>query len=123
MKKVKLILGLPIAILLILSIVKQFVPILKLDGYSGLILHKYFDIDTSKYSKDYSDEKFLEVEKGMTKNEVFKILGEPLDIWNPTDKIVGLQYSKSYESSNYRLRQIYLEHNIVVDVISYYYID
>lgn len=108
---------------MILFTVKQFVPILKLDGYSGLILHKLLNSDTSRYSEGYSDEIFLSVEKGMTETDVIKILGEPLARWKPTENIVGFQYSESCESGNYRLRQVYLENNIVADVISYYYID
>ena len=67
-------------------------------------------------------------QKGMTEKQVIEIIGEPLIRWQPysykkKSHYVGLQYSESPSSSNYRLRQVYLEKGKVVEIISYYYID
>ena len=102
---------------------RQIIPILKLDGYSGLVFNILLLTDDTKYSENYSNSKFLKIKTGMTKNEVINILGNPLVEWKPKENIDALQYSESPKSTHYRLRQVYLINDIVSERISYYYVD
>lgn len=102
---------------------KQLVPVLKLDGYSGLIFRILLNTDDSKYSKNYSHQKFLKIKKGMTQKEVLKILGEPMYIENMKQNIIRLQYSESPKDTHYRLRSIYLKNNKVDGIFSEFYVD
>lgn len=85
----------------------------------------------SKYSVGYSHNKFGQIKIGMTEKQVIEIIGEPLVRWQPylytnyRDKshFVGLQYSESPSSTNYRLRQVYVDRGKVAEIISYYYLD
>lgn len=109
-------------LIITLFILKQIIPILKLDGYSGLILSMQLQEDTI-FSHKYTHEKFEQIKIGMTQEDVGKILGEPIVQWTPKQGINALQYSTSLTDTHYRLRQIYLKDNKVIDRISYFYID
>lgn len=123
MKKIKKI-GLRIGvIILFLFILKQIIPALKLDGYTGAVLNILLLTDDTKYSTNYTDRKFLKIQNGMSKNEVYQILGKPLAEFSPIDGILSLQYSKSLEDTHYRIRQVYLKNEKVVERVSYFYVD
>lgn len=122
MKKIKKFgLGILFTVILLFTL-KQLIPILKLDGYSGLLLNIDLVEDT-KYSENYSHKKFLNIKAGMSKEEVLKIIGNPIVEWNPQNDINALQYSESPSDTNYRLRQVYLKDNKVTECISYFYVD
>lgn len=114
--------GLGIVILFLFGL-KQIVPPLKLDGYSGLLLSILLFTDDTKYSDNYSGWKFLKIKKGMTKNQVYNILGKPFAVFSPSEGIVSLQYSKSPKDTHYRIRQVYLKDKKVIERVSYFYID
>ena len=119
-KKSFLIIGIT---LFVLIGIKQIIPVLKLDGYSGLLLSSLLSTDDSVYSEGYTGRKFLKIETGMTKDEVYKILGEPINIFVPIKHTISLQYSTSPKDTHYRIRQIYLRENKVAEVVSYFYVD
>ncbi len=104
--------------------------IIKLDGISGEVWGLMTQADT-KYSGGYGHNKFGKIKLGMTEKEVIDLIGEPLIRWQPysytnyKDKshFIGLQYSESPSSTNYRLRQVYLDNGKVAEIISYYYHD
>lgn len=96
---------------------------LRIEGYSGMILEYLLPKHDTVFSENYTDEGFLKIKKGITEEEVIKILGEPLVRWIPEDNYLGLQYSLSKESTNYHLRQVYLSQGKVKEIIGYYYID
>ena len=85
----------------------------------------------TKYSLGYSHSKFGQIKIGMTEKQVIEIIGEPLIRWQPylytsfseKSHFAGLQYSESPSSTNYRLRQVYLDKGKVAKIISYYYLD
>jgi len=118
----KILVNLGILILILIGL-KQVVPSLKLDGYSGLFFNILLFTDDSKYSDNYSGWKFLKIKKGMTKNQVYNILGKPIVVFSPSEGIVSLQYSKSPKDTHYRIRQVYLKDNKVIKRISYFYVD
>ena len=101
-----------------------------IDGISGEIWGLITESDT-KYSHGYSHKKFRQIKIGMTEKQVIEIIGEPLVRWQPylytnyKEKchFVGLQYSESPSSTNYRLRQVYLDKGKVAEIISYYNLD
>lgn len=123
MKKIKKIVIYLLTIISILFCIKQIVPSLKLDGYSGLLLNILLLTDDTKYSENYTGRKFLKVKKGMTKQEVINILGDPLAEWESEENIERLEYSESPKDTHYRIRQVYLKNNIVTERISYFYVD
>ena len=116
--------------LVILVVSSIRLDICKLDGISGEIWGLITVSDT-KYSRGYSHIKFGQIKIGMTEKQVIEIIGEPLVRWQPylntnykeKRHFVGLQYSESPSSTNYRLRQVYLDKGRVAEIISYYYLD
>lgn len=110
-------------VILILFGLKQVIPFLKLDGYAGLFFSILLFTDDTKYSDNYSGWKFLKIKKGMTKSEVYNILGKPITIFSPKEGVKSLQYSKSPKDTHYRIRQVYLKENKVVERVSYFYVD
>ena len=122
MKKIKnFVLSILLTVIFLFAL-KQLNPVLKLDGYSGLLLNTLL-VEETKFSENYSHKKFLKIKEGMTKEEVLKIIGNPIVEWNPQNDIDALQYSESPSSTHYRLRQVYLKDNKVAERISYFYID
>ena len=101
---------------------KQIIPVLKLDGYSGLIWGMFLTTDT-RYSESYTNRKFLEIEKGMTKSQVYAILGKPIDVWIPEEGLEALAYSISPSDTNYRIRYVYFSDSKVKETVSYFYVD
>ncbi len=108
----------------------SYIEFTKIDGILGEILNRMFVTDT-KYAIGYTDKGFKEIQIGMSEKDVLGILGEPLIRWSPyrntkfKNKIhyIGFQYSESPSSSNYRLRQVNLKNNIVVEKHSEFYLD
>lgn len=130
MKKLKLFTIVLITLVFSPWVIKQFIPVLKIDGYSGL-LWQSITTENTAYAPGYTHDKFLQIKVGMTESAVIKILGEPLTRWKPyknseneeKQTYVGLQYSNSPTDTHYRLRQIYVHKGIVKEVIGYYYLD
>jgi outer membrane protein assembly factor BamE (lipoprotein component of BamABCDE complex) len=102
---------------------KQIIPVLKLDGYSGLVLQKLLDTDDSEYSKKYTPSKFLKIKNGMTVRQVYDILGEPIRADKNGTEYFCLWYSWSPKSTHYRRRNIIFTNNKVSEVQSEFYID
>jgi hypothetical protein len=98
-------------------------PNLRIEGYTGLILELICPNHDTVFSNDYTHERFLKIEKGMTEKEVIDILGQPINRWTPKEKYMGLTYSQSEGSTHYRLRQIYLTEGRVREIYGYYYVD
>lgn len=100
--------------------------LIALDGFKGELCGLVFKTDT-RYAAGYHHQKFRAIKIGMTEQQVIEILGEPLSRWQPyggeKGHFVGLQYSESPSSTHYRLRQVYLDHGMVAEVISYFYLD
>lgn len=96
---------------------------LRIEGYSGMILEFFLPNHETVFAENYSDKGFLQINKGMTEEEVIKILGEPLVRWVPENNYIGFQYSESKESTHYSLRQVYFTQGKVKEIIGYYYID
>lgn len=89
----------------------------------------------TQYAEGYTHWGFDRIEVGMTEDEVFAILGEPLYRWAPyggrsTSRrfpakahFVGLAYSRSPSSTHYRLRQVNLDNGVVAEIRGYFYVD
>lgn len=121
--KISKILIIGICFFIFIFTIKQAIPILKLDGYSGLILQKLLDTDDSNYSKGYSHSKFLEIKNGMSVRQVYDILGEPIRADKEGLKYFCLWYSWSPKSTHYRRRNIIFTENKVSEVQAEFYID
>jgi len=123
MKKLKVTLLSILVIFLTLISLKQLNPVLKLDGFSGIIYRVLFNTDDSKYSKGYSHSKFLKIKNGMSVRQVYDILGEPIRADKDDLEYYFLWYSMSPNSTHYRRRNIIFEKNRVIKIHSEYHID
>lgn len=105
---------------------------LRIDGPIGL-LGILIPTDT-EYAGGYTHGAFTKVEPGMTEAEVLELLGEPLERWTPYSykgrtkhpekaHFIGLFYSRSPTSSNYRLRDVILDNGKVAEIRGYFYAD
>ena len=113
-------------LIVILFVTKQFITKIKLDGYYGLLCEwTSTGSENTRYSKDYSDNKFISLKEGMTQNQVYEIIGEPVSVWSYSE-IKGeycLMYSDSPTSEDYRMRKVFIKDSIVENIVSVYYND
>jgi hypothetical protein len=105
---------------------------LRIDGFVGLF-GLLLPTDT-QYAEGYSHNAFIQIEHGMSENEVLELLGEPLARWTPYSyknktrwpekaHFIGLVYSRSPSSSSHRLRDVILDDGIVTEIRGYFYAD
>ena len=108
-------------VLLIMGLwsLKLIVPVLRIDGYVGCILEKFYP-ESTNYATGYSHKKFLEIRTGMSEKEVLHILGQPIERW-PNRNVISFCYTKSNDS--YRIRQIDILNGKVIEIRGYYYLD
>lgn len=103
---------------------------IKIDGVGGEVASLFVRMDT-EYADGYSHSGFNRISIGMTEREVLSILGEPLQRWQPYKRTrfkekanyVGLEYSRSPTSKNFRLREVYMDRGVVAEKIGYFYLD
>lgn len=105
---------------------------IRMDGYSAEVFDLFLATDT-QYADGYSHEGFSRIKVGMKEQEVLDILGEPLARWRPYDHpntpfperkhFVGLEYSRSPSTRNYRLREVFLDNGVVADMVGFFYHD
>ncbi len=98
---------------------KLIIPVLRIDGYSGCILEKFYPGSTI-YAAGYSHNRFLEIKTGMSDKEVLHILGQPIERW-ADGNVIKYAYTKS--DGHYRIRQIDILNGKVVEIRGYYYLD
>lgn len=92
-----------------------------LDGLQGLLLSALLDEDTV-YATGYSDSDFRKIRTGMTKAEVTKLLGSPIDEFIDRGKLIQ-RWSKSAHNSNYRTRVIHFENDMVIEKLTGFYVE
>jgi hypothetical protein len=97
-----------------------------LDGLDGLIWSSMFEEDTV-YAPGYSDASFRKVANGMSESELKSLLGDPLSLY-PAYKNRGQDwtswcYTKSQNSSHYRIRSVRIKENIVIGKHAEFYVD
>lgn len=103
---------------------------IKIDGLGGELVALLSSMDT-EYADDYSHSGFNRIQVGMSEKEVLRVLGEPLVRCRPymhtrskhKAHIVSFEYSESPSSTNYRLRQVYMNQGIVEEKIGRIYLD
>ncbi|MCP3165445.1 outer membrane protein assembly factor BamE domain-containing protein [Myxococcus qinghaiensis] len=96
---------------------------LLLDGMDGLLWSLVFRPST-QFAPGYSALAFRRVHTGMDRDEVTKLLGEPLDKQDSPTKGSKWRYSKSATDSHYNLRTVVFSANgIVTKVLHEYYVD
>lgn len=105
---------------------------IRIDGLSAEVAGLFLRTDT-EYAEGYSHVGFSHIEAGMSEQQVLEILGEPLIRWRPYGfrntpfkekaHYVGLTYSRSPSSTNYRLREVLLDRGVVAELRGYFYAD
>jgi hypothetical protein len=104
-----------------------------LDGWIGIVFGSGSHHDTV-WAEEYSDDGWSAVRVGMKRNDVYAILGRPLEIRNSRGmfdfdtirqnpgEIVEC-WTQSPNDSSYFLRHVVFSGDIVVDKINEFYID
>ncbi len=102
-----------------------------IDGERAEIFSFMLGEDT-RYSDKFTHYNFTKIKLGMTEQQVLALLGQPLSkfayhwVDNKTfnsGRFIGLKYSDSPTSDNYRLRIIHLDKGVVVRVMGEFYFD
>ena len=112
-----------VVLLVVLAVITVLVSLhfYLLDGLDGLLLSALFEEDTV-YATGYSDSDFRRIRAGMTKGEVTKLLGPPIDEFIDRTRLIQ-RWSKSAHDSSYRTRVIHFENHIVVEKLTGFYVD
>ena len=92
-----------------------------LDGIDGTLLSALLGDDTV-YAEGYSDAKFRQVVLGSSQEEVFSILGPPLETGVHNGESI-LRYARSAHDSNYHVRVIVLRDGRVSEKLHEFYVD
>jgi hypothetical protein len=93
-----------------------------LDGLEGCVLPLAVKEDTV-YAPGYSTEAFRRVRTGMSKDEVFALLGEPLNRYAVDDGREGWRWTRSARDSSYRVRVALFTGERISEMIHYFYLD
>jgi hypothetical protein len=117
MKRILIIIGAVIILLGVLSI-RHYSSV---DGFPAVILALAFPEDTV-YAPGYTDAGFMKVEVGMTREQVYRLIGQPISVWTNSDTI-GERWSRSPGDTHFRCRVLQFSEGKVVDKHSEYYID
>ena len=117
MKRAVIIAGCVVALLLAGGFIIQ---VATLDGLDGFILSMLFE-DSTQYAPGYTATAFRQIETGMREEQVYTLLGKPLDT-HSRDNTFYLWYSKP-KKSHFRNRMVILRHGLVVDKNAEFYVD
>ena len=102
-----------------------------IDG-AGAEIYSFMLGEDTRYSDKFSHGNFVRIKVGMTEQQVLAKLGQPLAkfayhwVDNKTfnsGRFIGLKYSDSPTSDNYRLRIIHIDKGVVVRVMGEFYFD
>lgn len=94
-----------------------------MDGLLGEIFLRVFGDDT-EYAPGYSDDTFRAIKVGDTSDRVLLELGDPLATVNDrAESSRVLFFTRSPQSTHYRLRAIRIDDGLVKEVIAKVYVD
>jgi hypothetical protein len=93
-----------------------------LDGMDGCLMAPLFGEDT-QYASGYSTEAFRKLRAGMSKDEVFALLGEPLGRYPVFDGREGWRWTRSPGDHGYRVRVTLFTGERISEIIHHYYLD
>lgn len=97
--------------------------LLLLDGLDGFLASLIFKPSTH-FAPGYSWLAFRRVQPGMSRDEVVKLLGEPMEVHDTPTQGTSWLYSKSPTGSHYSLRTVAFSNSgVVADVVHEYYVD
>ena len=120
MKRIWILIVLAILCLLIgCRLYRNYYP---LDGLSGMIWGSILWEDTV-YAQGYTEQGFCHVNVGMSEQQVYDLVGAPLDTWTNMDSSVSMRWSKSPGDTNFRCRVLEFVNGIVKEKHAEYYVD
>ncbi|NOJ81898.1 outer membrane protein assembly factor BamE domain-containing protein [Myxococcus xanthus] len=97
--------------------------LLLLDGLDGFLWSLIFRPSTH-FAPGYSWLAFRRVQPGMSRDEVVKLLGEPMEVHDRPTQGALWRYSKSPTDSHYSLRVVFFSDGGVVTRVAHeYYVD
>jgi hypothetical protein len=97
-------------------------PRFPLDGMDGCLIAPLFGEDT-EYASGYSTEAFRKLRAGMSKHEVFALLGEPLERYPAADGLGGWRWTRSPGDHSYRVRVTLFTDDRISEIVHHYYLD
>jgi hypothetical protein len=97
-------------------------PHYRLDGTAGCWLPALVEEDT-EYALGYSTAAFRRLRIGMSKDEVFALLGEPLDRYPVEGAREGWRWTRSPGDRSYRVRVALFTGGRVSEVLHEFYLD
>lgn len=92
-----------------------------LDGVKGLVFPIVFP-DSTVYAPNYKEDAFRKLSLGMSKQDVIRVLGPPLEK-DTCDGLERWRYSGSSSDSHYRVRQLIFKNGHVVERTAFYLVD
>ena len=97
--------------------------LLLLDGLDGFLWSLIYRPST-RFAPGYSWLAFSRVQPGMSRDEVVKLLGEPMEVHDRPNQGTSWRYSKSPTDSHYSLRVVVFSNSgVVMRVAHEYYVD
>lgn len=118
--------GRKFSLLLFVTIVALTIPLFfrwwPIDGVFGNLLPIGVTEDT-EWAAGYSDAAFREVRIGMKRDDVYALLGRPIQKWNWIKGEVHESWTRSPGDTTYRERQIVFKGDTVVKNIGEFYFD
>ena len=109
-----------VILVLILRLYCSYTP---LDGITGMLWGALPGFDDTVYAPGYTATGFRQIKVGMTRDQSYSIIGEPLDIWTNQDETVSERWSKSPNDTNYRTRVLVFSNSYVNRIFAEYYFD
>ena len=94
-----------------------------LDGWPGLIFGMIPFGEDSDYAPGYSIAGFKRVTVGMSRTNVYALIGAPLSTWTNNDSSVSERWSRSPHDTDFRCRVLIFSGNIVESKHAEYYQD
>jgi len=109
-----------IAVGLLVGVAAGTIQFATLDGLGGCIASLIWS-DSTQYAPGYSIRAFRNVKVGMTKTNVYALLGRPLDVHTAGGKVF-LWYARPARS-HFRDRRVILQNGVVVEKNAEFYVD
>ena len=113
-------LAIAVAFVLMVAATAGTIQFATLDGLGGCIASLIWS-DSTQYAPGYSIRAFRNVKVGMTKTNVYALLGRPLDVHTAGGKVF-LWYARPARS-HFRDRRVILQNGVVVEKNAEFYVD
>jgi len=112
-----------ICVVILIPLVRVYRAYSPLDGVTGSLMASLPGFDDTVYATNYTDSGFGMIQIGMTRDQVYTIIGTPLDTWTNNDQSASERWSMSPHDSSFRLRVLIFSNESVSEKSAEYYFD